>query len=168
MGREQSVNYDTHIFKSQNGKVYAYVVVNLPFCQGRVAVQTVICLVGSFLNVANTAAAPLSVKTYPINSKNGCSTVLRPYSHHIESGWQADGMDIPTPTNLSSASTMTHTFSSRRMGRYIPVYIKNGYRWAESNPELAENENVQQQWKFFERRQHRRRTAFRKDIPDKL
>ena len=50
----------------------------------------------------------------------------------------------------------------------IPVYIKNGYRWAESNPELAENENVQQQWKFFERRQHRRRTAFRKDIPDKL
>ena len=50
----------------------------------------------------------------------------------------------------------------------IPVYIKNGYRWAESNPELVENENVQQQWKFFERRQHRRRTAFRKDIPDKL
>ncbi|MFG6380823.1 MAG: N-acetyltransferase [Muribaculum sp.] len=50
----------------------------------------------------------------------------------------------------------------------LPVYIKNGYRWAESNPELAENENVQQQWKFFDRRQHRRRTAFRKDIPDTL
>ncbi len=46
----------------------------------------------------------------------------------------------------------------------IPVYIKNGYRWAESNPELADNENVQQQWKFFDRRQHRRRVAFRKDI----
>ncbi len=50
----------------------------------------------------------------------------------------------------------------------LPVYIKNGYSWAESNPELAENENVQQQWKFFDRRQHRRRTAFRKDIPVKL
>ena len=46
----------------------------------------------------------------------------------------------------------------------LPVYIKNGYRWAESNPELADNENVQQQWKFFERRQHRRRVAFRHDI----
>lgn len=47
----------------------------------------------------------------------------------------------------------------------LPVYIKNGYKWAESNPELADNENVQQQWKFFERRQHRRRAAFRRDIP---
>ncbi len=46
----------------------------------------------------------------------------------------------------------------------LPVYIKNGYRWAESNPELADNENVQQQWKFFDRRQHRRRAAFRRDI----
>ncbi len=46
----------------------------------------------------------------------------------------------------------------------LPVYIKNGYCWAESNPELADNENVQQQWKFFERRQHRRRVAFRRDI----
>ena len=46
----------------------------------------------------------------------------------------------------------------------MPVYIKNGYKWAESNPELADNESVQQQWKFFERRQHRRRAAFRLDI----
>lgn len=46
----------------------------------------------------------------------------------------------------------------------LPVYIKNGYSWAESNPELADNENVQQQWKFFERRQHRRRVAFRRGI----
>ncbi|WP_304476424.1 N-acetyltransferase, partial [uncultured Muribaculum sp.] len=45
----------------------------------------------------------------------------------------------------------------------LPVYIKNGYRWAESNPELADNENVQLQWQYFERRQHRRRAAFRKD-----
>lgn len=47
----------------------------------------------------------------------------------------------------------------------LPVYIKNEYRWAESNPELADNENVQLQWQYFERRQHRRRAAFRKDIP---
>lgn len=50
----------------------------------------------------------------------------------------------------------------------LPVYIKNGYRWAESNPELADNENVQLQWQYFERRQHRRRAAFRKDIKNRF
>lgn len=50
----------------------------------------------------------------------------------------------------------------------LPVYIKNGYRWAESNPELADNENVQLQWQYFERRQHRRRAAFRKDIKSRF
>lgn len=48
----------------------------------------------------------------------------------------------------------------------LPVYIKNKYKYAESNPELADNEHVQQQWKFFERRQHRRRAAFRREIPE--
>lgn len=38
----------------------------------------------------------------------------------------------------------------------IPVYIKNGYKFAESNPELEENASVQLQWQYFERRQHRR------------
>lgn len=46
----------------------------------------------------------------------------------------------------------------------LPIFIKKGYKYAESNPELAGNENVQQQWKFFERRQHRRRTAYRGQI----
>ena len=50
----------------------------------------------------------------------------------------------------------------------LPVYIKNRYRWAESNPELADNENVQLQWQYFERRQHRRRAAFRKDIKSRF
>ena len=50
----------------------------------------------------------------------------------------------------------------------LPVYIKNGYRWAESNPELADNENVQLQWQYFECRQHRRRAAFRKDIKNRF
>ena len=46
----------------------------------------------------------------------------------------------------------------------IPAYIKNGYRYAESNPELEENDNVQKQWDYFERRQHRRRRAWRRPI----
>ena len=46
----------------------------------------------------------------------------------------------------------------------IPGYIKNGYKWAESNPELEENSSVQLQWQYFERRQHRRRRAFKKSL----
>lgn len=48
--------------------------------------------------------------------------------------------------------------------RLIPNYIANGYKFAESNVELEGNENVQKQWEYFERRQHRRRRAWKKDI----
>ncbi len=46
----------------------------------------------------------------------------------------------------------------------IPRYIANGYKFAESNVELEGNESVQKQWEYFERRQHRRRRAFIKQI----
>lgn len=46
----------------------------------------------------------------------------------------------------------------------IPAYIRNGYRYAESNLELEGNESVQKQWEYFERRQHRRRRAWSKNI----
>ena len=46
----------------------------------------------------------------------------------------------------------------------IPNYIANGYKYAESNLELEGNENVQKQWEYFERRQHRRRRAWRRPI----
>ncbi len=46
----------------------------------------------------------------------------------------------------------------------IPGYIKNGYKWAESNPELEENSSVQLQWQYFDYRQHRRRFAFKKSL----
>lgn len=46
----------------------------------------------------------------------------------------------------------------------IPAYVANGYKFAESNVELEGNENVQKQWEYFERRQHRRRRAWGKDI----
>lgn len=46
----------------------------------------------------------------------------------------------------------------------LPGYIANGYRYAESNLELESNESVQKQWEYFERRQHRRRRAWRKEI----
>ncbi|MDE6121547.1 MAG: N-acetyltransferase [Muribaculaceae bacterium] len=47
----------------------------------------------------------------------------------------------------------------------IPAFKANGYKFAESNLELEGNENVQKQWEYFERRQHRRRRAWRKEIP---
>lgn len=46
----------------------------------------------------------------------------------------------------------------------LPIYIKNGLKWAESNLELEDNKNVQSQWEYFERRQHRRRRVFRKKL----
>lgn len=46
----------------------------------------------------------------------------------------------------------------------LPTYIKNGYKFAESNIELEGNGNVQQQWSYFNYRQHRRRRAWKKPI----
>ncbi len=46
----------------------------------------------------------------------------------------------------------------------IPVYIKNGYKYAESNLELEDNASVQLQWQYFDRRLHRRRRAYRKSL----
>ena len=46
----------------------------------------------------------------------------------------------------------------------IPVFIKNGYKYAESNPELEENGKVQSQWQYFENIQHKRRRAYLKKL----
>ena len=46
----------------------------------------------------------------------------------------------------------------------IPAYVRRGYKYAESNPELADNSSVQSQWDYFEKRQHRRRVAYKKSI----
>lgn len=46
----------------------------------------------------------------------------------------------------------------------IPQYIKYGFRYAESNPEMEANSKVQSQWEYFERRQHRRRRSFYKKL----
>lgn len=46
----------------------------------------------------------------------------------------------------------------------IPQYIKYGFKWAESNPEMADNAKVQSQWEYFTRRQHRRRIAVSKPL----
>lgn len=46
----------------------------------------------------------------------------------------------------------------------IPYYIKHGFEHAESNPELADNSKVQDQWQYFDYRQHRSRCTWRKSI----
>lgn len=46
----------------------------------------------------------------------------------------------------------------------LPNYIRNGYKYAESNLELENNEAVQLQWQYFDRRLHRRRRAYRRKI----
>lgn len=46
----------------------------------------------------------------------------------------------------------------------IPYYQKNGYKLAESNPEMETNAKVQGQWEYFTNRQHRRRRSFFKSL----
>ncbi len=46
----------------------------------------------------------------------------------------------------------------------IPVFIKYGYEWAETNVELEDNSNVQKQWQYFSTQQHKRRRAYTKEI----
>ena len=46
----------------------------------------------------------------------------------------------------------------------IPVFNNNGYTYAESNPELEDNNKVQAQWQYFDREQHRRRRAYCKKL----
>lgn len=43
-------------------------------------------------------------------------------------------------------------------------FLEKGVLYAESNPELEENSKVQSQWKFFDRRQHKRRRVYVKNI----
>jgi hypothetical protein len=42
------------------------------------------------------------------------------------------------------------------------TFLEKGIKGAESNPELENNSRIQTQWKFFERRQHKRRRCYLK------
>lgn len=44
------------------------------------------------------------------------------------------------------------------------LFIRDVVKYAETNLELEENIHVQSQWEYFERRQHRRRRAYRKSL----
>ncbi|MDR0749983.1 MAG: hypothetical protein LBF62_10520 [Tannerellaceae bacterium] len=46
----------------------------------------------------------------------------------------------------------------------IPVYLKAGVEYAESNPELETNNAVQAQWDYFKREHHKTRRAFKKEL----
>lgn len=46
----------------------------------------------------------------------------------------------------------------------LPYYMANGYKYAESNPEMETNAKVQSQWEAYNPRQHRRRRSFSKKI----
>lgn len=46
----------------------------------------------------------------------------------------------------------------------IPIYIRKGFKWGETNPELEVNEKVQSQWQYLDGRIHKRRRCFTKKI----
>lgn len=49
----------------------------------------------------------------------------------------------------------------------IPQYIKKGFKWAESNPEMESNSKVQNQWEVFNPIQHKRRRSYVKHLDKK-
>ena len=46
----------------------------------------------------------------------------------------------------------------------LPIYIRNGYKYCETNPELELNSAVQKQWEYFETANMRRRRCFKKNL----
>jgi len=44
------------------------------------------------------------------------------------------------------------------------VFVKNGIEKVETNRELEENSKIRAQWKFFDRRQHKRRRCYKKEL----
>ena len=50
------------------------------------------------------------------------------------------------------------------MSKMHETFIKKGIKTVESNPELENNSAVQAQWKFFEKRQHKRRRCYIKHL----
>ena len=46
----------------------------------------------------------------------------------------------------------------------LPFFISEGYDWCETSVELEVNSRVQNQWKFFEGRIHKRRRCWKKEI----
>ena len=48
----------------------------------------------------------------------------------------------------------------------IPVYIKLGVEYAETNPELEVNNAVQAQWDYFKSEHHKTRRAFKKELKE--
>jgi GNAT superfamily N-acetyltransferase len=50
------------------------------------------------------------------------------------------------------------------MDRMNQVFSRLGVQTVESNPELETNANVQGQWKYYQRRQHKRRRVFKKNV----
>ena len=46
----------------------------------------------------------------------------------------------------------------------LPYFIRNGYKYAESNHELEDNQRVQQQWQYFDYVQNKRRRAYTKKL----
>lgn len=57
-----------------------------------------------------------------------------------------------------------HGVTALLLNAMVKEAVQRGYRYAETGPELETNEKVQAMWKSFERRQHRRRRVYAKEI----
>ena len=93
----------------------------------------------------------LGTQIGPIMSLELYRKVIRPL--HQEFVDLAKSFDLPVIIHTCGSSSWAYD-----------DFIDMGIEYAESNPELEDNKNVQGQWKFFEREQHKRRRVYIKEL----
>ena len=84
------------------------------------------------------------------------------FIHLIKALWKNDRADLYLVAVKSEYQGKG--VNAMIMDRMNEMFIKYGVKRVESNPELETNANVQSQWKFFEKRQHKRRRCYIKRL----
>jgi ribosomal protein S18 acetylase RimI-like enzyme len=84
------------------------------------------------------------------------------FVHLIKALWKNDRADLYLIG--VSAEYQGKGVNAMLMNHINHMLVENNVRVVESNPELENNANVQSQWKFFEKRQHKRRRCYIKHL----
>ena len=86
----------------------------------------------------------------------------------VGGGFEYDGKEL-APFDREAAASFFREMKNKGVNSILfydllPIYIEEGYEYVETNVELETNTKVQSQWIYFERRQHKRRRCFKKEL----
>lgn len=84
---------------------------------------------------------------------------------HLLKGLKGDGADIVDLLLVAvKPEYQNKGVNALLFNDLIPSFQAHGFKYAESNVELEGNENVQKQWELFDRRLHKRRRIWQKNL----